>query len=89
MKYVAILDSLDELSEEAIERMKNVVFSGGGENPYCFDITSIKKAPRSRCNVTGIVEEDFWERAGYDRALRDCGVLETEERIEDKGEERI
>lgn len=43
MKYVAILDSLDELSEEAIERMKNVVFSGGGENPYCFEVASIKE----------------------------------------------
>ena len=38
MKYVAILDSDDELPED--------------------------------------VKEDFWERAGYDRALRDCGVLE-------------
>lgn len=45
MKYVAILDSLDELSEEAIEQMKNAVFSGGDEQtPWCFDITSIKKA---------------------------------------------
>lgn len=77
MKYVAILDTNYELSEEAIEKMKNAVFSGGDEQaPYCFDIKSIKKAPSSRCNLTGIVEEDFWERAGYDHALRDCGVLE-------------
>lgn len=37
---------------------------------------NVKKAPEPRCNLKGITEEDFWERAGYDRALRDCGVLE-------------
>lgn len=77
MKYVAILDTNDELSEEAIENMKNAVFSGGDEQTtYCFNIKSIKKAPSSRCNLTIITEEDFWEREGYERALRDCGVLE-------------
>lgn len=77
MKYVAILDTNYELSEEAIEKMKNTVFSGGNEQvSYCFDIKSVKKAPSSRCNLKGITEEDFWERAGYDHALRDCGVLE-------------
>ena len=54
MKYVAILDSLDELSEEAIERMKNVVFSGGGEQaPWCFDITSIEKVKEERIEEEG------------------------------------
>ena len=76
MKYVAILDSDDGLSEEAIKYLiENTLFIGDETTPYCFTIASIKKAPSSRCNLTGIVEEDFWERAGYDRALRDCGVL--------------
>ena len=76
MKYIAIIDSDDELLEDAIKELKETVFVGDEKAPYCFDITSIKKAPEPRCNLKGITEEDFWERAGYDRALRDCGVLE-------------
>lgn len=61
MKYVAILDSLDELSEEAIEQMKNVVFSGGGEQaPWCFDITSIEKVKEE-------VKEERIEEEGEER----------------------
>ena len=82
MKYVAIIESDDELSEDIIEKMKDTIFAGYEEYPsnenakYSFTIESIKQAPEPRCNLKGITEEDFWERAGYDRALRDCGVLE-------------
>ncbi|SDB15147.1 hypothetical protein [Eubacterium oxidoreducens] len=74
MKYIAIIDSDDELSEDAIKELKDTVFIGDEETPYGFNITNIKQAPRPRCNLKGITEEDFWERVGYDRALRDCGL---------------
>lgn len=76
MKYVAVIDSEYELSEDAIKDIKDTAFLGDEHTMYCFEITSIKKAPSRRCNLKGITEEDFWERSGYDRALRDCGVLE-------------
>lgn len=74
MKYVAIIDSDDELSEESIEKIKDTIFVGNEDSKYCFEFTSIKQAPEPRFNPK--VTENFWESAGYDRALRDCGVLE-------------
>ncbi len=77
MKYVAIIESDDKLLEDAIKNLKETLFLGDENAMYCFELTSIKKAPEPRCNLKGITEEDFWERAGYDRALRDCGVLKA------------
>ncbi len=77
MKYVAIIESDDELLEETIKNLEEILFLGDENAMYYFEITSIKEAPEPRCNLKGITEEDFWERAGYDRALRDCGVIKT------------
>lgn len=43
MKYVAILDSNDGLSEEAINELKETAFVGDEKIPYCFEVTSIKE----------------------------------------------
>lgn len=78
MKYVAIIES-DELSEDIIEKMKDTIFAGYEEYPsnenakYSFTIESIKQAPEPRFNPK--VTENFWESVGYNKALRDCGVL--------------
>ncbi len=77
MKYVAIIESDDELLEETIKNLEESLFLGDENAMYYCEITSIKEAPEPRCNLKGITEEDFWERAGYDRALRDCGVIKT------------
>ena len=47
MKYVAILDSDDELSEDTINGLKETVFVGDEKNPYCFEFTSIKEEPKA------------------------------------------
>jgi len=45
MNYIAIIDSGDELSEEAIDFLVNdTIFIGDETAPYCFTITSIKQA---------------------------------------------
>jgi hypothetical protein len=44
MKYIAVLDSDDKLSEEAIENIKHTVFCGDEQVPYCFDIDSIEES---------------------------------------------
>lgn len=41
MKYIAILDSDDKLSEDTINKLKETIFVGDVKNPYCFEITSI------------------------------------------------
>ena len=46
MKYIAIIDSDNELSEDAIKELKETLFIGDEKAPYCFDITSIEKAPK-------------------------------------------
>lgn len=76
MKYVAIIDSDGELSEDAIKAIKNIVFVGDEKAPYCFDITSIKGAPEEELVLVPCEyrENDYAE--GYNQALRDCGVLE-------------
>jgi len=66
MKYIAVFEVPDneDVSEGAILMC--------GLNTYG---ANVKKAPNPRCNIHGITQEDFWERAGYDRALKDCGVI--------------
>lgn len=82
MKYVAIIESDNELSEDIIEKMKDTIFVGYEEYPsndnakYSFTIENIMKAPEPRGKLKRIAVEDFWERAGYNRALKDCGVIE-------------
>lgn len=71
MKYVAIIDSDDELSEEVIKALKDTVFVGDEHAPYCFDITSIKKAPKPRT----IEKYSSPVELGYNVALIDCGVM--------------
>lgn len=65
MKYVAILETKKELSEEVIKELKNTTFYGDEETPYRFEMTSIKEVPEYT---------DYAE--GYNQALRDCGVIE-------------
>ena len=65
MKYVAIIYSDDELSEDTIKNLKDTL-SLGDEHAM---ITSIKKAPEGEYR-----DMDYTE--GYNQALRDCGVLE-------------
>jgi hypothetical protein len=73
MKYVAIIDSDDELLEDAINNLKDTLFLGDENAMYCFEITSIKQAPEPMNNdMVGI--DGFY--GGYNKALEDCGVLE-------------
>lgn len=44
MKYVVVIESDDELSEESIEKIKDTIFVGN-KSKYCFEIKSITKAP--------------------------------------------
>jgi hypothetical protein len=74
MKYVAIIDSDDELLEDAIKNLKDTLFLGDENAMYCFEITSIKKVPemmktelRDNVRVKDI-------KSGYNQALWDCGV---------------
>ena len=82
MKYVAIIDSDNELSEDAIKDLKNTVFISDEPVRYCFDIISIKQAPEP---MKVILPGEFGYKdstttkhikEGYNQALRDCGVLE-------------
>lgn len=75
MKYVAILDSDDELLEEAIKNLKDTLFLGDENAMYCFEIASIKQAPNKKpvlvpCEYR---KNDYAE--GYNQALIDCGVI--------------
>lgn len=69
MKYVAILETENELSEETIENFKDTLFFGDEQNPYCFEMTSIKQAPKPAHY------DSFWGNFYYNNALRDCGVI--------------
>lgn len=42
--FIAICDSDEELSEQAIQELKNTVFVGDEKCSYCFDIVDIIKA---------------------------------------------
>ena len=70
MKYVAILETEDELSEEMIKALKDTMFLGDEKAPYCFEMTSIKKAPEKAHY------DSFWANFHYNQALRDCKILE-------------
>lgn len=73
MKYVAIIDSDDELSKDAIRDLKNSVFVGDEKASYCFEITSIKEAPEKIGDyVVGYFQD------GYNQALEECGVIEDD-----------
>lgn len=45
MKYIAIINSDDELSENDIKDLKGTIFIGNENAPYCFEIESVTKAP--------------------------------------------
>ena len=49
MKYIATIDSDNELSEDAIRDLKSTVFVGDESAPYCFEITSIKQESCEDC----------------------------------------
>jgi hypothetical protein len=84
MKYVVVIESDNELSEDAIKNLDEILFLGD-ENAMCyFDITSIKQAPEPRGKLKRITVEDFWEKVGYNRALKDCGVIENDKIRRDK-----
>lgn len=70
MKYVAILETENELSEETIEDLKKSTFVGDEQTPYLFDITSIKPAPEKAHY------DSMWSNLNYNQALKDCGVIE-------------
>lgn len=44
--FIAICDSDEKLSEQAIHELKNTVFVGDEKCPYCFDIADILEADR-------------------------------------------
>lgn len=46
MKYIAIINSDDELSENAIKSLKESLFMSNEKTSYCFKIESITKAPK-------------------------------------------
>ncbi len=71
MKYVVIIDSDDELSEDAIKNSEEILFLGDENAMYYCEITSIKEAPEP---MGSYVVGNFQE--GYNSALKDCGVLE-------------
>lgn len=70
MKYVAILESDTELSEEILEDIKSATFVGGSPTPYSCTISNITKAPEKA------KFDSFWGNFHYNQALKDCGVIE-------------
>ncbi len=50
MKYIAIIDTDNELSEDAIKNLTNdTVFIGDEAASYCFTMTSIQQASDVAC----------------------------------------
>lgn len=80
MKYVAIIDSDDELLEDAIKSLKDTLFLGDEHAMYCFEITSIKKSPKPMEIILHPIDgykdttTTKYIKEGYNQALRDCGV---------------
>lgn len=73
MKYVVVIESDNELSEDAIKNLEEVLFLGD-KNAMCyFDITSIKEVPKK---IGNYVIGNF--QKGYNSALIDCGVIEDD-----------
>lgn len=77
MKYVAILETVNELPEEVIEDLKKTTFFDNKNAVCLFDITSIKPAPEKAHY------DSSWGNFHYNRALKDCGVIEEMEREEE------
>ena len=82
MKYVAIFNSEKGLSEEAVEALKDTMFLGDENTPYCMELVSIVEAPTpmeiSLCGEYGYKDTQTTKhiKEGYNQALRDCGVSE-------------
>lgn len=70
MKYVAILETENELSEEVIEDLKKTTFFDNKNAVCLFNITSIKQAPEKAHY------DSMWSNLNYNQALKDCGVIE-------------
>lgn len=45
MKYIVIINSDDELSEDIIEKIKDTIFVGNENAKYCFEVKDIVKVP--------------------------------------------
>lgn len=67
MKYVAILETENELPEDAIEELKNTTFISDFPSIYHFEMTSIKQAPEKA------KYDSMWGNFYYNNALKDCG----------------
>lgn len=80
MKYVAILDTKDELTEDVIDTLKLTFFMGGANGTsYCFDFDSIREVPEPKPNIDEDESDDnYFVRyyKGYNQALKDCKILE-------------
>lgn len=90
MKYIAILDSDDELSEDTINELKEIVFVGDEKTPYCFDITSIKEESKA------LEQESVLDKINAEiQKLRGCscgcsdGIIDDVEDIIDKYKEEM
>jgi len=66
MKYVAMLDSDDELSEDVINELKETAFVGDEKTPYCFEITSIKEEQEDCISRTETIKYLNTNMAWYD-----------------------
>lgn len=82
MKYVAILNTEDELSENIINILKATFFMGSANGTsYCFDFDSIKEVPESKPNIDEDESDDnYFARyyEGYNQCLKDCGVTKDD-----------
>jgi hypothetical protein len=77
MKYVAIIDTKDELTEDVIRTLRLTFFMGSGNGTsYCFDFDSIKEVPESKPNIEDESDDNYFVRYynGYNQALKDCGI---------------
>lgn len=66
MKYVATIDSDNELSEDVIESIKRTLFVGDERKLYCFEIESITKMSEFS---TGSENKVGWSSAGQDHFI--------------------
>lgn len=71
MKYVAILETENELPEVFIKHLtKGSVAVSNEKLVCCFDMKSIKPAPEPAHF------DSYWGNFYYNNALKDCGVIE-------------
>ena len=78
MKYVAILDSDDGLSEEAINELKETAFVGDEKTPYCFEVTSIKEEQEDCISRSETIKYLNTNMAWYDE---DGGMADSDEKL--------